>query len=41
MHELFQFVVHHSFKVEIGDVHDDFEGHEVNDAVINGVLESQ
>lgn len=41
MHNNLQLVVHKRLKVEVADLHDDLEGNEVHDAMLNGVLQGE
>ena len=41
VHNNLQLVVHKGLEVEVADLHDDLEGYEVHDAVLNGVLQGE
>ena len=41
MHDSFQWILSQSFKVQVAHFHDDFEGNEMNDAMLDSVLISK
>lgn len=41
MNEFLELIVHHGLEIHVGNIHYYFEGHEMDDAMINSVLVSQ